>query len=69
MYSGWLHKRSSAVGPPPLGRRFCVLWGSQLWDFSNQEQAEGGRPETVVEVLVRTQPVCIGAIGVTWCRG
>jgi hypothetical protein len=53
MFSGYVSRRSSALGPPPLSRRFCQLWGTQLWDFASEEQAATLRPDSIVEILVR----------------
>lgn len=55
MFAGWLSTRPSALGPPPLVRRFCRLWGTHLWVFPG-EDSDGLRPEACLELLVSAEP-------------
>ena len=53
MFAGFVHRRGSPLGPPPMARKYCVLWGSQLWEYSSEEEAASSlRPESCVEILV-----------------
>ena len=52
MFAGWVHVRASALGPPPLARRLCRLFGTQLWVFTSEEEEASLRPEACYEILV-----------------
>ena len=52
MYAGWVSMRASALGPPPPMRKYCELWGTQLWVYPSEEEVTALRPEACFEILV-----------------
>jgi len=52
MYAGYLNKRNSPVSPPSMQRVYCLLWGTLLFDYENEEESKSSlSPKLVVEIL------------------
>ena len=52
MQSGYLNKRNTPLSPPPMQRLYCVLWGTLLLDYENEEESRTSlTPKCAAEVI------------------